>query len=135
MLKIFEKNRPNNLRSASWNWLLCVAVVAPRYNFHGFYSDGLIPSCPLHGMRHVMSELAYRSHHRWSNFHPATGFLSIEKTKDSFLQNLPAWNHCRHLDSTGCLWHFETWYTMIVYHLCGGQVTSTFLVNYVNYIW
>ncbi len=35
----------------------------------------------------------------------------------------------RHLDSTGCLWHFEAWYTMTeLVQLCGGQVTSNFQV-------
>ena len=99
MLKIFEKNRPNNLRSASWNWLLCVAVVAPRYNFHGFYSDGLIPSCPLHGMRHVMSELAYRSHHRCSNLRPATGFYCIDSLSFPCLASEYMW-HVRQSEET-----------------------------------
>ena len=108
------------------------------------HSDGLIPimsTQPLHGMRHVMSEPAYRSHHRCSNLHPATGFLS--EKDDARRASLPyefsktfrqesAVRLYRHLDSTGCLWHFEAWYTMTeLVQLCGGQVTSNFQVNYI----
>lgn len=107
------------------------------------HSDGLIPimsTQPLHGIRHVMSESAYRSHHKCSNLQPAMGFLS--QRDDNLRQpSLPfefsrnirtesAVRLYRHLDSTGCLWHFEAWYTMTeLVQLCGGQVTSNFQVR------
>ena len=106
------------------------------------HSDGLMPilsTQPLHGIRHVMSEPAYRSHHRCSNLHPAMGFLAENYRNDSsklpfeFSKNIrqeSAVRLYRHLDSTGCLWHFEAWYTMTeLVQLCGGQVTSNFQVK------
>lgn len=114
------------------------------------HSDGLIPvlsTQPLHGIRHVMNEPAYRSHHKCSNLHAATGFLMTEGMdaggrKPSLpyefsksLRQESAVRLYRHLDSTGCLWHFEAWYTMTeLVQLCGGQVTSNFQVNYFRLI-
>lgn len=106
------------------------------------HADGLIPimsTQPLHGIRHIMSDPAYRSHHKCSNLHPAHGFLSDKD--DGRRASLPfefsknirqesAVRLYRHLDSTGCLWNFEAWYTMTeLVQLCGGQVTSNFQVN------
>lgn len=105
------------------------------------HSDGLIPilsTQPLHGIRHIMNEPAYRSHHRCSNLHPSMGFLDGSEDDNSTATKLPfefsknirqesAVRLYRHLDSTGCLWHFEAWYTMTeLIQLCGGQVTSNF---------
>lgn len=108
------------------------------------HSDGLIPilsTQPLHGIRHIMNEPAYRSHHRCSNLHPSMGFLdggedeinsTVTKLPFEFSKNIrqeSAVRLYRHLDSTGCLWHFEAWYTMTeLIQLCGGQVTSNFQV-------
>ncbi|XP_057381732.2 extracellular matrix organizing protein FRAS1-like [Daphnia carinata] len=105
------------------------------------HSDGLIPilsTQPLHGIRHIMNEPAYRSHHRCSNLHPSMGFLDGGENENSTSTKLPfefsknirqesAVRLYRHLDSTGCLWHFEAWYSMTeLIQLCGGQVTSNF---------
>lgn len=80
------------------------------------HADGMIPvlsTHPLYGIRHVLTEPAYRSHHRCSNLHPGLGFLAG--------QNLYG-----HLDSKACLWTFQAWYTMTeLVQLCGGQVTSS----------
>ena len=101
------------------------------------HSDGMIPvlsTHPLHGIRHVLSEPAYRSHHRCSNLQPGLGFLAgqhhppnkqLPHEFAASLRKESAVRLYRHLDSTGCLWTFEAWYTMTeLVQLCGGQVTS-----------
>ena len=103
------------------------------------HSDGLVPvlsTQPLQGIRHVMNDPAYRSVHRCSNLHPGLGFLlsSVsEKPEEEMpyelsmaLRRESAVRLYSHLDSAGCLWHFEAWYTMTeLVQLCGGQVTSS----------
>lgn len=116
-----------------------------RIQVHIPHADGQIPvisTQPLHGIRHIMSEPAYRSHHRCSNLQPATGFLSgMEHSNrtaslpyefSKSLRQESAVRLYKHLDSHGCLWHFEAWYTMTeLVQLCNGQVTSNFQVTHV----
>lgn len=112
-----------------------------RIQVHVPHSDGMIPilsTQPLYGIRHVLHEPAYRSHHRCSNLHPGLGFLSSALPSNpphpyefsTGLRQESAVRLYRHLDSVGCMWSFEAWYTMTeLVQLCGGQVTSNFQVS------
>lgn len=117
-----------------------------RIEVHIPHADGQIPiisTQQLHGIRHIMSEPAYRSQHRCSNLHAATGFLdeiedsnrtaSLPYEFSKSLRQESAVRLYRHLDSLGCLWHFEAWYTMAeLVQLCNGQVTSNFQVQFIS---
>ena len=107
------------------------------------HADGMVPiisTTPLHGIRYVLSEPSYRSHHRCSNLHPGLGFLLETNGNDVSPRNPYEFSKSlrqestvrlyRHLDSSDCLWHFKAWFTMTeLVEMCGGYVASNYQVE------
>ena len=117
--------------NGSWQTFMKIHIQLPHV-------DGSIPvlsTQPLHSLAYVLSDPAYRLHHKCSNLQPGFGFLDEKSATNSSrrftyefsksLRQESAIRLYRHLDFNSCLWNFEAWYSMTdLVDLCGGQVQT-----------
>ena len=115
------------------------------------HQDGMLPlisTLPIHNLRFLLSESAYRQQHICSNFILPSelslvskyGFLTPQ-SEASVLNDMPyqldrslRGNNTvelyQHLNLKSCMWQFDAWYHMTeLVDLCGGAVISDFEVR------